>query len=160
MERSSASCSRSARCTEMPRPWVMKPTISSPIGWQQRAMWCIGYQHLQLPHDRYLYCGFAVCSFLLKLFQRGGVLLGTRLIKLRLQKSHHLIETDIPATNRRQQLVDIIEVVTRQQMFFCFFQADPQMFSSSSRICRPPECFCHGPVYRTKREFSNAHGWL
>ena len=68
-------------------------------------------------------------AFLLKLFQRGGVLLfGTRLIKLRLQEVHHLIETDIPATNRRQQLVDIIEVVTRQQMFFCFFQADPQMF--------------------------------
>lgn len=129
-ERSSASCSQSARCTEIPRPRVMKPTISSPESAGSSARCgASGCQHLRLPRDRYLYCGFAACSFLLKLLQRGGVLLfGTRLIKLRLQEVHHLIETDIPATNRRQQLVDIIEVVTRQQMFFCFFQADPQMF--------------------------------
>ena len=121
----------------------MKPTISSPgIGWQQRATWCIRLPTLLPPHDRYLYCGFAACSFLLKLFQRGGVLpFGTRLIKLRLQEVHHLIETDIPATTRRQQLVDIIEVVTRQQMFSASFRLIPRCSSSSSRICRPARMF-------------------
>ena len=80
--------------------------------------------------------------FLLKLFQCGGILFGSAwLIKLRLQEVHHLVEADVSPTNRRQQLVDIIEVVTRQQMFFCFFQADPRCSSSSSRICRPARMF-------------------
>lgn len=121
----------------------MKPTISSPESAGSSARCgASGCQHLRLPRDRYLYCGFAACSFLLKLLQRGGVLLfGTRLIKLRLQEVHHLIETDIPATNRRQQLVDIIEVVTRQQMFSASFRLIPRCSSSSSRICRPARMF-------------------
>ena len=63
--------------------------------------------------------------FLLKLFQRGGILFGSAwLIKLRLQEVHHLVEADVSSANRRQQFIQLIETVARQQMFFRFFQAD------------------------------------
>ncbi len=99
----------------------MKPTISSP-GNRLAAARDVVHQ-VANTFDYHATVIFTAVlrrvAFLLKLLQRGGVLLfGTRLIKLRLQEVHHLIETDIPATNRRQQLVDIIEVVTRQRDVF------------------------------------------
>ncbi len=67
-------------------------------------------------------------GFLLQLAQRRGVLLlCAGLVKLRLKEIHHLVKANIAPANRRQQLVDFIEVVARQQVFFGFFQADAKM---------------------------------
>ncbi|MOA07673.1 hypothetical protein D3C78_1273820 [compost metagenome] len=64
-------------------------------------------------------------GFLLKLFQRSRILFSrARLIELRLQEIHHLVETNIAPANSRQQLIHFVEVVARQQVFFCFFQVD------------------------------------
>jgi hypothetical protein len=73
-------------------------------------------------------------GFLLQLLQRRRVLLfRARLIELRLQEVDHLVETNIAAANGRQQLIQLVEVVARQQLFG-LFQADPRCSSSSSRI--------------------------
>ncbi len=59
---------------EIPRPWVMKPTISSPgIGWRSARCGASGYRHLLLPLDRYFTAVLRRVAFLLKLLQRGGV---------------------------------------------------------------------------------------
>ena len=68
-------------------------------------------------------------GFLLQLLQRRRILLCRAwLVELRLQEVHHLIKTDITAANRRQQFIQLVEVVTRQQEFLGLFQAYADMF--------------------------------
>ncbi|MNY48742.1 hypothetical protein D3C86_1840980 [compost metagenome] len=64
-------------------------------------------------------------GFLLKLLQRRCILLRcARFIELRLQEVHHLVKANISAANGRQQLIQFVKVVARQQVFFRLFDAD------------------------------------
>lgn len=68
-------------------------------------------------------------GFLLKLFQRGGILFCCAwLIELRLQEIDHLVNANIATTDGRQQFIQLVEVVTRKQLLFSFFQANANMF--------------------------------
>ena len=79
-------------------------------------------------------------GFLLQLFQRRRILLfGARLIKLRLQEVDHLVKADISAANGRQQLIQLIEVVARQQMLLCLLEANPQVLKLIIKNLPPGE---------------------
>ena len=67
-------------------------------------------------------------GFLLQLLERCRVLLGGAwFIELRLQEVDHLVEANVAAANGRQQLFNVVKVVARQQVFFGFLEADPQL---------------------------------
>lgn len=79
---------------------------------------------------------------MLQLLQRGGILLGgARFVELRLQEVDHLVKANIAAADSRQQFIQFIKVVARQQMFLGILQADAQMLELIVMICRPARMF-------------------